>query len=262
MNIEKPIRIYQCEDSVDGVFSAVYEAGISGYGHKFIKIQIIKEDEPQELELFSEYITVTTDSHKSESVARAVRDKISFQAYVYIMYAAASAFSDRGDAIYQFVTYGFTMGKKVCGALQLPCVKRIFEMKRAVSNESHYSREFLRFQEIRKNPSLLIALFEPIHRVLPFITEHFSDRLPDDWFIIVDKTHHEASFHNASGEWEIHLLTSEEEQRLDEMTEHQEEYVDLWKTFFQNIAITERKNEKLQKNNMPLHYRKYVTEWQ
>ena len=57
-------------------------------------------------------------------------------------------------------------------------------------------------------------------------------------------------------------MTSEEEQRLDEMTEHQEEYVDLWKTFFQNIAITERKNEKLQKNNMPLHYRKYVTEWQ
>lgn len=37
--MEKQIRIYQCENSPDGILSAVFEAGISGYGHNYIKIQ-------------------------------------------------------------------------------------------------------------------------------------------------------------------------------------------------------------------------------
>ena len=30
----RPLRIYQCEETQDGILTAVYEAGISGYGHK------------------------------------------------------------------------------------------------------------------------------------------------------------------------------------------------------------------------------------
>jgi len=37
--------------------------------------------------------------------------------------------------------------------------------------------------------------------------------------------------------------------------------VDLWKAFFETIAIKERANSDLQRNNMPLHYRKHVTEF-
>ena len=49
--------------------------------------------------------------------------------------------------------------------------------------------------------------------------------------------------------------------KLEELTEKQEEYADLWKTFFDHIAIVERKNQKLQTNMLPLHYRKYMTEF-
>ena len=38
-------------------------------------------------------------------------------------------------------------------------------------------------------------------------------------------------------------------------------YRDLWKTFYQAIAIEERKNPKLQRNMMPLRYREYMTEF-
>ena len=34
----RPLRIYQCEDTQNGILTAVYEAGISGYGHKYIRI--------------------------------------------------------------------------------------------------------------------------------------------------------------------------------------------------------------------------------
>lgn len=39
----RPLRIYQCEDTQDGILTAVYEAGISGYGHKYIRIAPMRD---------------------------------------------------------------------------------------------------------------------------------------------------------------------------------------------------------------------------
>ena len=100
----KSLRIYQCEDSVDGIFSAIYEAGISGYGHKYIRIQPLVEGEAVNLELFSEYISVETDSQKTEKVLKAIYEKISPRAYSEVMWAIISEEADRGDDIYQFNT--------------------------------------------------------------------------------------------------------------------------------------------------------------
>ncbi len=259
--MEKPIRVYQCEDTTDGILSAVYDAGLSGYGHEFIKIRPISDNQIENLELFTEYVPVETDPQKTISVIEAVRNKISREAYSFMMNAVISEFPDRGDAIYQFVTYGFTMGAKVCNALQIPCVKRIFAIKRAVQNETHFFREFLRFQEVQKDPSLLLAVIEPKNRIIPLLTEHFADRFMEEWFIIYDKTHLEASFHQKDGTWEVRLLTEKEALKLEELSEQKEDYVDLWKTFFRQIAIAERTNKKLQTSMLPLHYRKHMTEF-
>lgn len=259
--MDKPIRIYQCEDTTDGILSAVYDAGLSGYGHHFIRIRPRVENQIENFELFTEYVQVETDTKKTASVIDAVKEKISQQAYRFMMSAVISEYSDRGDAIYQFVTYGFTMGAKVCSALQIPCVERIFAINRAVQNETHFFREFLRFQEVQREPSLLLAVIEPKNRIIPLLTEHFADRFSEEWFVIYDKTHREASFHRQDGNWEVRLLTEAEAQRLEELTEQKEEYVDLWKTFFHQIAIVERTNKKLQRNMLPLHYRKHMTEF-
>ncbi len=259
--VDKPVRIYQCEDTVNGILSAVYDAGLSGYGHQYIKIQPLTKGQAENLELFSEYIFVKTDTQKAEKVISAVRHKISEQAYIDMMYAIASCQEDRATAVYQFITYGFSIGAKICGALQLPCVERVFEIKRSVQNEEHFFIEFLRFQEVQKNPPLLAAVIEPKHRIIPMVTEHFADRFMEEWFIIYDKTHREASFHYADGGWDMHILNEEEAVKLEELTEQQEEYQDLWKFFFNNIAIAERTNKTLQRNLMPLRLRKHVTEF-
>lgn len=68
----RPLRIYQCEDTQNGILTAVYEAGISGYGHKYIRIAPIREGETESFVLFAEYITVVTDPEH----ARIVLDKV------------------------------------------------------------------------------------------------------------------------------------------------------------------------------------------
>ena len=41
-----------------------------------------------------------------------------------------------------------------------------------------------------------------------------------------------------------------------------DEYVDLWKCYFESTTIKERKNPKLQKRMMPLRYWKHLSEFQ
>lgn len=49
--------------------------------------------------------------------------------------------------------------------------------------------------------------------------------------------------------------------KLDSLLDTNEKYADLWKVFFKSIAVEERENYKLQRGNLALHYRKYMTEF-
>ncbi len=258
----KPTRVYQCEDSVEGILTAVYDAGVSRYGHDYIRIQAQSLGLVENIDLFSEYIQVENDLEKVEKVQRSVRTKISEEAYTYIMRAVCSMAEDKADAIYHYIVYGFSLGARITRAVQLPCVQRIFEMDRMISNEVHHYLGFLRFQEIQRDPAVLLSIIEPKNQILAMVTEHFADRLNAERFIIFDKTHGEASFHSADGQWFLRRLEKEEADRLIELSQTQEELSDLWKVFFESICIKERENSDLQRNNIPLRYRGNMPEFQ
>jgi probable DNA metabolism protein len=48
----------------------------------------------------------------------------------------------------------------------------------------------------------------------------------------------------------------------DKTSENEVFFKDLWKTYFQHLAIKERFNPKLQKQMMPVRFWKYITEMQ
>lgn len=256
--MEKVIRIYQCEDSVDGILSAVYEAGISHYGHKYIRLQALQPEAAYNYSLFSEYINIETDMEKSRKVAESIREKISERAYQMVVRAALSCEEDKANYIYHFLVLGFHMGKKVVDCIQDENVYQIFAMNRNVGNESHYYREFLRFEEI--SGGILLAKIEPKNAVVSLVAPHFADRLDPENFIILDVGRGEAAFHSAGQAWYLKKLSEEEKEKLLQYSE-EDIYQNLWRSFFQKIGIEERKNGNLQRNNMPLHYRKYATEF-
>lgn len=134
---DKRVRIYRCADDEVGIFSAIYEAGISGYGHKYIKIQPQSADYMYSMELFADYIDVESSIKKMNSVLDAIKEKISHEAYEYVMKAIVSGDAGRGDVIYQFITYGFTLGAKVVMAVQFQEVADMFTLVRSVQNEAY-----------------------------------------------------------------------------------------------------------------------------
>ena len=109
--------------------------------------------------------------------------------------------------------------------------------------------------------------YEPYKkRVEHFSALSFWDRLQGDNFAILDVKRRRMGVYkkgeeSTCGAWIIRQLNEDEFKIVCEWKEHKVDYADLWRTFFESISINERENPSLQRNNMPLHYRKYATEF-
>jgi probable DNA metabolism protein len=97
--------------------------------------------------------------------------------------------------------------------------------------------------------------------VLTLVTPHFADRLPNEKFMIYDDNRKVAAFHIPGNSWVIAQVPELNQKILEEIPEYEDEYRALWKTFFDHIAIKERINPKLQRNNLPLRFRGDITEF-
>lgn len=249
--------IFQCEDSIDGIFTAIYDAWDSGYGHKNIQIQII--DQIVNYQLFSKYIPVTTDYEKSEKVARTIKKKISVAAYEAICRAAMTNRSEKADVIYRFVILGLHYGSSIITNYSNPSVQSIFEMNRAVGNEVHHYLGFLRFSELKNN--VLYGKINPRNNVVTLLAPHFADRLPVENWIIHDEVRELAVVHQIGEGW-VQVDTSEVDfSALGKIDTEEEELEQLWKAFVESISISERTNKKLQRQNLPIRFRGNMTEF-
>ena len=141
-----------------------------------------------------------------------------------------------------------------------PRVMRILELRRKVSNESHHFREFARFERLNSS-NVYVSHLEPKSDVIMLVGRHFADRMPSEQWMIIDDNRKTACVHPKDGENYLRYLTDEEFQTLRKTEEYEDEYTDLWKTFFHAIAIDERKNYVCQRNLFPLWKRKHAVEF-
>lgn len=247
---------YLCEDTIEGIFTGIYDAWASGLGHDNVKLLIKEEYEP---ELFFEYSEVMSDGEKAEKVARSIRRKISAEAFRNVYRAAMSSQPDKADAIYRFLLEGFRYGAGVLRLLQSPAVRRVFELDRAVGNEVHRFLQFIRFEQLENG--ILFSSIAPKSNVLTLVAPHFEDRFSGENWIIYDETRGQAVIHEALKPYVLARILKEEADGFLERHRDRDNYTDLWKVFFDTIGIKERENYQCQRNFMPLWYRKHMTEF-
>lgn len=247
--------IFQCEDTVEGIFTMIYDAWSAHIPDDKLELTVLKEDT---YELFAQYKYVETDLEKAVKVARSVSRKISTLAFDYIYAAALSYEEDKAMAIYRFLKLGFSVGEKVTDMNVKPEVNRVFQLHRNIGNEAHLFKGFVRFVDLENG--LLLARIKPKNQVLPIIAEHFADRFSGENFVIVDETHEMGLFHAIGRQW---FLSDIDQTAIDELwgKERSDEYEHLWRTFFKNIEIKPRHNYKCQRTHCSLRYRDYMTEF-
>ena len=253
-------HIYLCDNNIDGIFTAIYLAWSSRYGHANIKIEEKYEGSKySNIELFAEYIVVDTDPVLAEKVAAAVRRKISEEAYEMLFRVALSDYNGKADLIYRFLILGFAIGPQITEHLSNEVVKKVFRINKNVGGEAHHLLGFIRFSQ--QDNGLLISVIKPKNNVLTLVTPHFADRLRQERFMIYDEGRKMATFHIPGRQWILARVPKLDQDRLEEISIKEDEYRDLWKAFFNHIAIKERTNYKLQRNNLPLRFRSNMTEF-
>ena len=250
--------IYRCEDSVEGILTGIYDAWASVHRHEENRIEVCMNEWEVPL-LFAEYIDVVPDTEKSEKVQRSVRLRVSEEAYEMMMKAVLSGDPEKGEVIYRFLVYAFREGARAGRSYGNPWVMRLFEIVRNFDNESHHLKGFLRFDE--QENGLLLARYAPKNNILGDLMEHFSDRMNGERFMIFDEKRRIAGIHRPGETWFIYRLNEDEYRDFSDAYTEEDTYSALWKIFHRKIAIAERENASLQRNNLPLRFRLYMTEF-
>ncbi|MEY8337261.1 TIGR03915 family putative DNA repair protein [Lachnospiraceae bacterium 62-35] len=251
------MTVFLCGEEFEDILSGVYDAWMSRLGHDNVRLESKKS---WQAELFCEYKQVEVSGEKAEKVAKAVRERISEEAYSLIYEAALSMREDRADKIYRFLIYGFHYKAKIVDMLQIPAVFHIFEMHRHLANEAHLLKGFVRFSQMEEG--ILLSTIGPKNDVLVLLARHFGDRLSGENWIIYDEKRSKAAIHQSGKGWMIVRTENDQwKERLKPQYER-DKYEDLWKSFFHSIAVRERKNPVCQRNFLPLRYRGYMTEFQ
>lgn len=246
------MRVFVCEDSFEGIMTAVYDAWASRLGHQNVSLKLQGE---YNLELFSEYVTVKTEEEKAEKVARTLQ-RISADVFACTYKAAMSAEHEKADKIYRFVVLAIKHRARVLEQLHNPDVMEVFSMARKVGTEAHRFLQFVRFRELENG--ILFSEIEPKSHIIAMVAPHFEDRLPEENWIIYDATHNLAAVHARRTPW---VLTRETAFYSLLSSKKETDYEELWKIFFHTISIESRKNPTCQRNMLPLWYRKNMLEF-
>ncbi len=253
--------VFICEDSLEGIFSGVYEAyefkkqeGLESHDMLHLAVK-----EPDMQRLFTQYIKLETDEDKAKKVIRTIRRELGEYTYYDLCLAAVCADEEKADAVYHTIVTGLKYhDKNVFARLHDKAVHKAFVCRRSAANELHFCKEFLRFEELKNG--ILYAKIGPKNHVLPFLVPHFADRLPADNFVIYDETRGEFALHPKYKQW--YLVTNHE---FDECqlvySEEEDVYRKLFTEFCNTIAIEERMNLKLQRQMCALRYRPYMVEF-
>ncbi len=250
--------IYRCEDSAEGILTGIYDAWASVHRHEENRIEVCMGEWEMTC-LFAEYIDVVPDGEKSEKVQRSIRLRISEEAYEMVMKTLLSQDPEKGEIIYRFLIYAYREGARACRSYGNPWVMRMFEAVRNYDNESHHLKGFLRFDE--QENGLLVARYAPKNNILGDLMEHFADRMSGERFLILDEKRYIAGVYRPGSSWFIYRLSKEEYQRFFDVYTEEDTYGTLWKIFHRKIAVAERENVSLQRNNLPLRFRPYMTEF-
>lgn len=249
--------VFQCGDSFDSILCGVYDAWMSRLGHENVRLEI---EGTGNLEMFTEYRVVEESEEKRDNVIDSIRKKTGRASYESVFKASLSQDEGRADKIYRYLIYAFHYGSKVVDMLHIPAVFDLFEMCRYVGNETHLLIGFVRFSQTEGG--ILVGRIGPKNDVLLLLAPHFADRLSGENWILYDENREKAIVHPANGTWLVMQMDSPGWKEQLTRGSDETEYENLWKAFYQSIAIRERTNPVCQRNHLPLRYRAYMTEFE
>ena len=240
--------IYRYDGSFDGLLCCVFES----YAQKEIPVDIILPDASPGL-LYAER-EIITDPQQASRVLASIPAKLGAAALEFVRLAFLTCLSRKEIYILLFLRLGYRHGPAVMQMLADDTVNVLFKAVRHLERESHLFKGFVRFSVFN---GVLVAEIEPKNFVLPLLLQHFSERFPEERFLIFDKNHGMALVYKPYQSAVIPIEALE----LPEPDEQEQVYRELWQLFYKTIEVEGRYNPRCRMGHMPKRYWKYLTEF-
>lgn len=243
-----PDVIYSYDGSYEGFMCCVFES----FEKREIPGDIIGPEQGQ-LTLFMPR-QIVTDEQKARRVMASIPLKIDKEAPNFLRRAFLTCLPHKEKHMLDFMRKGYRVGAKIMNMLQDATVHKLFKAVQNLGGEAHLLTGFLRFSI---HGGVLVARITPKNFVLPLLAPHFVDRYPNEKFIIYDKTHNTVLLHEP-GRLDISSVETftmpapDEEERL---------FRELWKMFYDTIAVEGRTNHRCRMTHMPKRYWENMTEF-
>lgn len=241
--------VWVYDGSFEGLLTVVY----AWFHHNEKPFKIV-DTAHYEMDLLLEEVQIISDPIQAQKVSEGILKKLGKDIFELMLKAYLSEDKDIAYIIIRFLEYAFKKGSVVINNLADARVAEFAKRSAAVSRESHKLIGLLRFVELENG--ILYAAYESTYSQLLIMAPHFASRLGNQCWVIHDKGRGLAVFYR-EGQWHMAPLAADISL---EMADKEQLFQDLWKKYYKHIAIEERKNEALRRQNMPKKYWKYLIE--
>ena len=241
--------VYRYDGTPDGMLTCIFE---SYRLHEFPSAILSPRD--AQCSLF-ETRFIPSDQEKAERVLNGLRRTAGHEAADLVLLSHCTCLPEKERCALSFTRLAMNTGFGVCSRMTDHRVNVLQQAVRFLQTEAHHLCGFIRFTEADHT---LVSLITPRNDVLPLLDEHFSDRFPEERFIIYDRGRLQALMH-LPGESRIVPVR---ELKMPALSQDELDIQMLWRRFHQAIAIESRKNRTLQDHLLPLRFRPNMTEFQ
>lgn len=253
------MTIYRYDKSFEGLLTAIFYA----YTRRQFPDRLVGCGEP--LPLFAdEVFEVVSDAAHADRVWKGLERKVKQRELLSaITFAWLSELPEVDMLLFRYIRKLFDFKGNFSFNLGDADVLQVHKIWRKVSQERLRVCQFLRFQKTADG--IYFAALAPLYNVLPLTLPHLTDRFADQSWLLYDLKREYGYYYNGKEAEEVrfadrpeHLRTG----RLDasQMDADEAAFQQLWQTYFQAIAIRERLNPRLHRQNMPARFWPYLTE--
>lgn len=244
------MKHYLYDDTFEGLLTAIF------YAYSCKEDVMITRNSHYIPSLFAEPTFIAAEEDKSDRVYQSILTKLSVSTLRRIYHLYLSEILDVDTLIYQYIKLCYTYSDRINLAKNNEIIIKVDTYCRKVTLEAHRFTGFVRFREV--SPGIFYSKIEPDHHILPLIMEHFNKRFSDQYFIIHDLKRELAIVHTLDDIF-LKELTFADSKKIENYA-CEDQFEELFKSFYESTTIKERSNPRQQSAYMPKRYWKNLVE--
>ena len=238
-------RVYQTDETRENFFTTVFYA----YNDETAYLTSAKVFQNRLDDIF---VRIETESDKAERVRKKLASiaPLSLREIDKIL---RSCNPEKAQIAFEYLKLVVKHGKNARERLTIPAVRQAMDEVARVGYEVHRLHGFLRFQECESG--IYYGACAPDNDILELLAPHFVARFKTQPFVIHDIKRNKAVLYNGEKRIVVPFCNP-----TFSVSDREKQICFLWKKYYHDVAIPERKNLRQMKNYMPVRYWKFMSE--